>query len=130
MKFGIRELFFVILLLAIPFGAYLWVFRPANEDIEKQRQEIQAKEVKLANLHKAMAGIKDLNQEVENLREAVAFFESKLPPRHEIHKVLKQENHMRCTKTYLVDYWHVVKTRCPAIIFVSRTRYIHSFHSA
>ncbi len=90
MKFGIRELFFVLLLMAIPGGAYFWVFRPANEHIEKQRVDIDVKEAKLVNLQKAMVGVRNLGEEVDRLKEAVSFFESKLPPRHEIHKVLKQ----------------------------------------
>jgi len=90
MKFGIRELLFVILLLAIPAGAYLWVFRPANQHIEAQRQAIESKDKKLLSLQRAMVGIKDLNEEVEKLKDAVAFFENKLPPRHEIHKVLER----------------------------------------
>lgn len=90
MKFGIRELLFVILLLAIPSGAYLWVFRPANSHVEQQRKEIESKEKKLLSLQRAMVGISDLNEEVVKLKDAVAFFENKLPPRHEIHKVLEQ----------------------------------------
>ena len=90
MKFGIRELLFVILLVAIPVGAQMWVFKPADDHIKKQRQSIEIKEAKLVNLQKAMVGIKDLNEEVNKLKAAVAFFENKLPPRHEIHKVLKK----------------------------------------
>jgi type IV pilus assembly protein PilO len=90
MKFGIRELLFVILLMAIPTGAYYWVYRPTNEYIQKQQKEIDAKSMKLATLQKAMLGIDDLNAEVKKLKEAVDFFEDKLPPQHEIHKVLEQ----------------------------------------
>ena len=90
MKFGIRELLFMVLLLAIPAGAYLWVFKPVNEHVESQRQAIETKEKKLVNLQQAMVGIKNLGEEVEKLKEAVSFFESKLPPRHQIHKVLEQ----------------------------------------
>jgi type IV pilus assembly protein PilO len=105
MKFGIRELLFVILLLAIPIGAYFWIFKPANQHIEHQKSEIQAKSQKLTNLRKAMAGIDDLNAEVQKLEEAVTFFESKLPPRHEIHKVLARvteiaESHKLETKLF------------------------------
>ena len=105
MKFGIRELFFVVLLMGIPVGAYFWVFRPANEHVSKQTAEIETKEAKLVNLQKAMVGIKDLNEEVARLKEAVLFFESKLPPRHEIHNVLKQvtqiaEQHSLETKLF------------------------------
>jgi len=105
MKFGIRELLFVILLLAIPIGAYYWVFKPANAHIEKQKAEILAKSQKLTNLRKAMVGIDDLNEEVKKLQEAVTYFESKLPPRHEIHKVLARvteiaESHHLETKLF------------------------------
>ena len=90
MKFGVRELLFMVLLLAIPSGAYLWIFKPVNQHIESQRQAIETKEKKLVNLQKAMVGVKNLGEEVEKLQEAVSFFESKLPPRHQIHKVLEQ----------------------------------------
>ncbi len=90
MKFGVRELLFVVLLLAIPLGAYVWVFKPANQHIDKQRLEIEQKEKKLVSLNKAMVGISDLNEEVQKLGDAVEFFENKLPPKHEIHKVLEK----------------------------------------
>jgi len=90
MKFGFRELLLILLLSAIPVWAYLWVFKPARENMQKQKNQIETKTQKLAELNKALAGIKNLDQEVEKLSEAVSFFESKLPGEHEIHKVLKQ----------------------------------------
>jgi type IV pilus assembly protein PilO len=90
MKFGVRELLFVVLLLAIPTSAYIWVFKPSNERTEMQRQEIQVKAQKLTSLQRALVGIKDLNEEVEKLQKAVSFFKDKLPKHHEIHRVLKQ----------------------------------------
>ena len=90
MKLGLRELLFLLLLLAVPVGAYMWIFKPANVHAEQQRQEIDAKTQKLASLQKALVGIKDLNDEVKKLREAVDFFEAKLPKHHEIHRVLEQ----------------------------------------
>ena len=105
MKFGIRELLFVILLMAIPTGAYFWVFKPTNEHIKAQRVEVEASAQKLARLSKAMAGIGDLDTEVKKLQEAVKFFEGKLPERDEIHKVLEQvtkiaESHRLETKLF------------------------------
>ena len=46
MKFGVRELLFMVLLLAIPAAAYLWVFKPVSEHVETQRQAIETKEKK------------------------------------------------------------------------------------
>ncbi|MBN1846391.1 MAG: type 4a pilus biogenesis protein PilO [Sedimentisphaerales bacterium] len=105
MKIGFRELLFVLLLVAIPLGAYWWIFKPANERMEVQRCEIEAKAQKLASLQKALVGIKDLNEEVGKLQEAVLFFKAKLPKHHEIHRVLEQvtkiaESHRLDTKMF------------------------------
>jgi len=90
MKFGTKELLLIVLLMAIPVGAYFWVFKPADENMKAQQKALAAKVQKLENLKKALKNIKDLDAEVKQLSEAVAFFESKLPARHEIHKVLEQ----------------------------------------
>lgn len=90
MKFGLSELVFAMLLLALPVGAHFWVLKPARENIKEQKTQLEAKAAKLESLREAMAGAKDLNKEVEKLAEAVEFFESKLPGHHEIHKVLAQ----------------------------------------
>jgi len=92
MKFGFRELLFFALLVAIPVGAYLWVFEPAGKNMEEMQANIDARTAKLQNLQDVVKnkGIDNLDKEVQKLVEAVTFFESKLPARHEIHKVLAQ----------------------------------------
>jgi len=105
MKFGVRELLFVLLLLALPLGSYGWIFRPANERMEGQRRDIEVKAQKLASLQRALVGTKDLDGEVKKLREAVDFFKAKLPKHHEIHQVLEQvtkiaEKHRLDTKMF------------------------------
>ena len=90
MKMPWKEMLFVILLIGMPLGAYFWVFRPANEKLEAQRADIATKTRKLEDLRRALNRIDDLNKEVAQLREAVRFFEDKLPQEHEIHKVLAQ----------------------------------------
>ena len=90
MKTNVRQLVFVALLVAIPLGAYFWVFRPANQQFRAKREEVDKKAEKLESLRQATCRISDLNAEVDKLSEAVVFFESKLPGRHEIHKVLAQ----------------------------------------
>lgn len=108
MRFGVREVMFVVLLIAIPTGAYWWIFKPANDRMEKQRCETEAKSQKLANLQKALVGIKDLNKEVDKLQGAVSFFHNKLPKHHEIHHVLEQvtkiaEKHRLETRNFKTD---------------------------
>lgn len=108
MKFGVRELLFVLLLLAIPLGSWWWIFKPADLRIEAQRRDIDAKVQKLASLQRALVNTKDLNEEVENLRNVVQFFQAKLPKHHEIHRVLEQvtkiaEKHRLDTKHFKTE---------------------------
>ena len=53
MKFGFKELLLILLLIAIPVGAYFWILKPSDELIKKQKVEVEAKKQKLADLHKA-----------------------------------------------------------------------------
>ncbi|MBI9016661.1 MAG: type 4a pilus biogenesis protein PilO [Phycisphaerae bacterium] len=90
MKVGFREFLFLILLLAIPALSYGWVFRKANDNWQQHQKDMQLKQQKLADLKNASKGIDDLNKQVTELTEAVAFFERKLPAEHEMDKVLSQ----------------------------------------
>lgn len=90
MKLGLRELTFVVILLAIPAGAWWFVFRPHSARNAEMRQEIQVKQEKLKALDRATATIGNLKEEIAALTKAVAFFESKLPSEKDIHKVLQE----------------------------------------
>lgn len=90
MKFGLRELIFVLLLVASPVGAYFWVFKPANEQIQQRQAAAAANTQKITACRQALEVVDDLNAELGRYQEAVAFFESKLPAHHEVHKVLDQ----------------------------------------
>lgn len=89
MRFGTRELLFVLLLLAMPAAAWWFVFAPANEQIASARAEIQAKQAKLAELEEATRQLDDLGAEIDRLAEAVELFETKLPAQKEVEVVLK-----------------------------------------
>lgn len=89
MRFGTRELLFVLLLLAMPGAAWWFVFQPANEQIATAREEIQAKQQKLDQLELATEQIDDLGSEIDRLSEAVDMFENKLPAQKEVEVVLK-----------------------------------------
>jgi Tfp pilus assembly protein PilO len=90
MRIGVREIIFIVLLMGIPMGAYLVVFRPQNQANAQMLQQIQEKQAKLQQLTEATATMGDLRQEIDALQEAVTFFESKLPSEKEIDKVLKE----------------------------------------
>ena len=90
MKIGLREWIFVALLAAIPVGAYFLVFTPHNKAIADANVQIQQKHAKLQRLARATRDIEDLGKEVDKLREAIDFFESKLPPADQIDRLLKE----------------------------------------
>jgi len=90
MKFGKREIVFIALLMAIPLGAWWFVFRPNNIRNEELMREIEAKQQKLQQLNQATAQIGDLKKEIHSLEEALEYFQAKLPSEKEIDKVLEE----------------------------------------
>lgn len=90
MKIGIREIVFIALLMAIPVGAWWFVFRPADARNNEMTEEIEARQEKLQALNRATATIGNLKTEIKSLDEGIAFFRSKLPSEKEIDKVLRE----------------------------------------
>lgn len=90
MNDGIRKLLFIMVLAGISFAAFALMIKPANKDIAEQKKRVQDKRAKLILLEEARKRIDSLDLQVTNLEEAVAYFETKLPNKNEIHEVLKQ----------------------------------------
>lgn len=90
MKFGLREIIFLMVLLAIPIASYFVVFKPNNEQISMARKEIELKRTRLSELHEATKHIDDLGKEIEKLRKAISLFEAKLPAEKEVDVILSQ----------------------------------------
>ena len=94
MRFGIRELIFVTLMIGLLVSTWVFVFNKATARREAKLTEIAQMEKALANLHKATAGIDDLNRKVSELQRAIDFFASKLPQAKEMDKVLTEVSQM------------------------------------
>ncbi len=88
MTSGTRKLMFFVLLVGLAYVAYTYMIKPANRDLMEKRARMEQKTAKLRELEKATAAATDLSNQLEQLAEAVKFFESKLPPKSEIYKVL------------------------------------------
>ena len=84
------KIVFFILLLGVAYGAYRYMIKPANRDLAEKKIQIEKNLSKLAEFEKAAIAAKDLSKQLEQLQEAIEFFESKLPPKSEIHEVLEQ----------------------------------------
>ena len=66
MRFGVRELVFVLLLLGMPVAAFFFVFQPRNQQIAEARDEIVKKQSKLQQLEAATSAMSDLGEEIES----------------------------------------------------------------
>jgi len=90
MKFGIREMIFVVAMVGLLACSYCFVFSKSNARRATLEQAIRAKQSALVNLKNATAGIDDLGNKIEELQQAITFFESKLPQEKEVDKILKE----------------------------------------
>jgi type IV pilus assembly protein PilO len=90
MRFGARELVFLLLLLCIPVAAYFVVYKPRNIQMAEARAEMARKQAKLVQLEAETRRISDLGEEIDKLTEAIALFEQKLPAQREEQVILKE----------------------------------------
>jgi type IV pilus assembly protein PilO len=90
MTSGLRKVVFFILLLATSVIGYQYMIKPANKHLAEAKGRVEAKAARLAEFEKKTAAAENLTKQLEQLQQAIKFFESKLPPTSEIHKVLEQ----------------------------------------
>lgn len=88
MAMYLRKIVFFVLLLGVAYIAYQYMIKPANRNLAEKKNQIEKKMAKLAEFEKATAAAEGLSKQLDQLQEAIAFFESKLPPKSEIDKVL------------------------------------------
>ena len=84
-----RKAVFFILLLGVALLAYQYMIKPANRHLAEHKVRVRTKLAKLTEFEAATVAAKGLSKQLEQLQEAIEFFESKLPPTSEIDKVLR-----------------------------------------
>lgn len=89
MNSSFRKLIFFVTLVALAWFAYVFMIKPANAAIAQQRSQINGKLAKLNELERLSGAAVDVGKQLSRLAEAVRFFQDKLPPESEIHKVLE-----------------------------------------
>ena len=89
MNSGFRKFIFFVALVALAWFAYVYMIKPANAAINQQRSQINTKLAKLNELEKLSGAADDAGKQLSRLAEALQFFQDKLPPESEIHKVLE-----------------------------------------
>jgi type IV pilus assembly protein PilO len=90
MKFGVKEIIFVALMLALLGGTYMFVFSKTNSKREQLMSDISSKQKMLADLQAATTGIEDMNSKIDELSSAIKFFEQKLPQEKDVGDILQQ----------------------------------------
>lgn len=90
MRFGFRELLFILVLIAMPVASWWFVFNPKNEQIATAEREMVSKQQKLQQLQAATKQIEDLGEEIDKLTKAIELFEAKLPAEKEVEVILKE----------------------------------------
>jgi Tfp pilus assembly protein PilO len=94
MRFGIRELIFVSLMIGLVVSTWVFVFRKASARRLQKLSEIEAWDKQLNNLRTASSGIDDMGRKITELQKAIDFFASKLPAAKEMDKVLTEVSQM------------------------------------
>ena len=89
MTSGIRHLIFFALIIAMAYISWAYMIKPANAALTQERTSAEQKRSKLAELERAKTTASDLNGQLTKVEEAIKVFESKLPPKSEIHTVLE-----------------------------------------
>jgi type IV pilus assembly protein PilO len=89
MTSGLRKIVFFVLLVGVACIAYQFMIKPANKLLAEQKAKVDTKLARLAEFEEATSAAEGLNRQLEQLRQAVEFFESKLPPTSEIDQVLR-----------------------------------------
>src|SRR3982751_796872 len=90
MKFGIREVIFVVVMLGLLGSTNYFIFSKSNQRKAERLAEIHTRQLALTNLQQATAGIEDMNRKIDELQKAINFFESKLPKEKEVEEMVKE----------------------------------------
>jgi Tfp pilus assembly protein PilO len=89
MQFGWRTFLFVVLLLGMLVLSYPLLFKPLKDQRELAVDETQKNQQKLRDLAGVMAKTENMDQDMEQLAQAIKLLESKLPAATEMDKVLQ-----------------------------------------
>lgn len=90
MRFGLRELIMLALVLMVPIAAYFLVFVPQNTAIDAANAEIEHKLEILEQLQSETARTDDLARANEEIQARIAEIEARLPTDKEVDAIVRQ----------------------------------------
>lgn len=89
MSTSLRKIIFFTVLTGLAFVAYAYMIKPATQELKRQKEQMETTAEKLNELEIATADTEDLTKQLQEMEDAIKFFENKLPPHSEIHTVLE-----------------------------------------
>jgi type IV pilus assembly protein PilO len=90
MKFGIREIAFIVVMVGLVAAIKLLVWDKAQSKIVGMERKTEERLKALGDLERATSGVSDVDKKVAELEEAIKFFEKKLPQERDIDQILKE----------------------------------------
>lgn len=90
MNSNLRKLILFLAVLSVAFLAWKFMIEPANVSLRKTQKRIDEKKQKLAKIEQVKSTAENISQRLRNLEDTIKVLESRLPPKSEIHKVLRQ----------------------------------------
>ena len=90
MRFGMREMVLLIVLLAIPVASMFLVFKPQNVAIERAKKEIEHKARTLDKLKEQTARTDDLERAIAQFEQRIAEVEAQLPSNKGVDRIVRQ----------------------------------------
>jgi type IV pilus assembly protein PilO len=90
MRIGLREIVFLLVLLAVPAVSLFYVFQPRNEEIKTALEEIRTKQDRLNRLDEVTKKIDDIGLAIEQGRESISLIEAKLPSERDVEGILEE----------------------------------------
>ncbi len=92
MKLGPREITFLLILAAVPVGAWFFVFEPRNQEIDQSRRTISAMQTTLAQLDNLTNSVGDVKLAIDQAEARLADFRQNIPDAEEVDDLLAEMN--------------------------------------
>ena len=110
MKFGLREIIFLNLMLGLVAASWWFGFNKVTERKDQLRADMAVKQRELADLQEATADVADLERQIEDLQRAIDFFEGKLPREKEVNDLLREVSRAAESSQLEIRKFEPVKT--------------------
>lgn len=90
MRFGARELLFLLVMVGLLFSAWYFVFKNADERIAQLNADTNDKRAKLAEVQVATKSIQDISKKIDELQQQIRKIEDALPRKRETENLVRQ----------------------------------------